>query len=289
MTVEEWVKFYHKNGFNILPARSKEKSPCIPTWKMYQQIKVTDEHINAWLNAKMFQNINLCLGEISNIWEIDVDVKNAPVGLLTAGYKSNEIWVCESSEGKIKIFFKASGEIPAKMDTKVNEDGGHVELRGKAHLSVLPPSIHPTGIQYKWLSNVINSELIPLDGINLYNATVKRLRAEFDYQESIQKVHIKTNAEGVRGFFFDSMKKGTMWNGASGHYFRLAFCAELINNDYDDEQIHTFFKVHDSNSGEDYSRDITQSKIDELRRKGMRCWTNKKLMECCSDIINEVI
>jgi hypothetical protein len=287
MSVEEYVRFYFESGLNILPARAKEKIPCLLSWKKFQTYKVTKDMIDAWVKEGMFQNINLCLGDVSGVYEIDIDVQNAPVGLVTLGVEG-KIWVSESSNGKLKIFFSSSTPLPTKKDTKVNSDGEHVELRGNMHLSVLPPSIHPSGCEYKWLNNISAIKLTPLDGNVLYDTIVARLRAEFQFQEE-RKVTTESsyNGTGVRDFFLRSYQRGDEWNGASGHSFRLAFCSELINNGYSDSQIHIFFKTHDARSGEDYSYDITQSKIDDLRRKGMKTWRLKTLQEQCPDLVSE--
>lgn len=288
MKKEEWIRFYHSLGWNILPAKERKKYPAIPTWKDYQTRKVTQVDIDSWLRGDWFKNINLCLGKISNIYEIDVDIDNAPIGLILEYYDSDKVWVCESSNGRYKLFFRSAIQLPPKLDTKVNDEGGHVELRADNHLSVLPPSVHPTGHIYKWHTDVTKHELVPIDGMKLYEIIIKVLREEYEYQEEIEeeaKAVAKGTSEGVRDLFWRSMNRGDSWSGASGHSFRLAFCAELINHNYSDEQIHLFFKKHDKLSGEEYSRAITQKKIDELRRKGMHCWKNETLKKRCPDLI----
>jgi len=287
MKKNEWIKFYFSKGLNIIPGKEMKKYPAIPTWKDYQTKKVTQAEIDSWLRGDWFKNINLCLGKVSNLYEIDVDIDNAPIGLLLEYYDSSKVWVCESSNGRYKLFFRSAVQLPPKLDTKVNDEGGHVELRGDNHLSVLPPSIHPTGHVYKWQTNVTKNDLIPIDGMKLYKIIIQVLREEYEYQEKIEKeaeVQASTSA-GVRDFFWRSMNRGDSWSGASGHAFRLAFAAELINHNYSDEQIHAFFKNHDKLSGEDYSRLITQKKIDELRKKKMHCWKTSTLKKRCQDLI----
>lgn len=286
MSINEWVEFYYNLGWNVLPADSGKKYPNITSWKKWQTERVDEETFKQWRGR--FQNINLCLGKVSGIWEIDVDVENAPVGLITDKYAENEIWICESSKGKIKIFFRTRDELPPKLDSKVNDKGGHIELRGDNHLSVLSPSLHPSGCNYAWQSDVSKS-LIPIKGMELYEKILSAFKEEYDYQEEvIEERKLSNSGSGVRDFFFASMKKGTPWSGCGGHSWRLAYCAELINNDYSDTEIHVYFKLHDKLSGESYSYTITQKKIDELRRKQMHCWTNKKLLQCCPDILGEV-
>lgn len=284
MKLSEWLKIYYNMGWNILPADSGKKFPNISSWKRWQTERVDEATFKQWEDR--YSNINLCLGEISGVWEIDVDVENVPVGLITDNYRENDIWVCESSKGKVKIFFRPEDTLPAKLDFKVNDEGGHVELRGDNHLSVLPPSLHPSGSHYTWLSK--GDFLVPIDGMELLNMIIKTLKEEFDFQEKIVKDTLKSSGSGVRDFFTKSREKGTSWSGCGGHYFRLAYCAELINEDYNDEQIHALFKAHDNLSGEDYSRQITQKKINELRKKKMHRWTNKKLLQCCPDILGEL-
>lgn len=288
MEKNEWVRFYFSKGLNVIPGKEKKKYPAIKTWKSYQTQKVTKADIDSWLKGRWFKNINCCLGDVSNFCEIDVDVDNAPIGLILEYYDNNQVWVCESSQGRYKLFFKPAVQFPPKMDTKVNENGGHVEFRGNGHLTVLPPSIHPTGHIYKWHTDVTKHELVPIDGMKLYEIIIQVLREEYEYQEEIEekaKAVAKGTSEGVRDLFWRSMNRGDSWSGSEGHSFRLAFCAELINHNYSDEQIHLFFKKHDKLSGEEYSRAITQKKIDELRRKGMHCWKNETLQKRCPDLI----
>ena len=287
----DYAKKYKELGLNILPASFKKKNPNLKSWTQYQDKKPDNDTFNEWIKRGRFFNINLVLGHTSEVAEIDVDVKNVPVGLLVTGYESNEVWVCESSEGKVKIFFKPLNEdYKRKLDTVVNSKGGHVEFRGNGYLSVLPPSTHPTGCEYKWLNAGINTlePLTPIDGNMLYERITSMLKEYFKYREKREEeaVSFDNSGGGVRDLFWRSMQRGDSWSGSSGHYFRLAFCAELINNGYNDEQIHTFFKTHDKKSGEDYSRQITQKKINELRKKGMNCWTNKKIKQCCPDMVS---
>lgn len=286
-TTEEWVKFYYSKGLNVIPGKEKKKYPAINSWKAYQKKKVKPSEINSWLRGHRFKNINCCLGKVSNLYEIDVDVENAPIGLILEYYDSNQVWVCESSKGKYKLFFKPAVQFPPKMDTKVNENGGHVEFRGNGHLTVLPPSTHPLGYKYKWHTDVENNNLISIDGIRLYKIIIKTLQEEYEYQEKVEEVQVAQtgSSEGVREIFWQSLERGDDWSGSSGHSFRLAFCAELINHNYTDEQIHAFFKKHDKKSGETYSRSITQKKIDELRKKGMNCWRNETIKKHAPDLI----
>jgi len=287
MKKSEWVKFYYALGWNVIPAKRKQKCPAIPTWKIYQKRQVKPAEINSWIRGKWFQNINLCLGKVSNIYEIDVDVDNAPIGMILEYYDNTKVWVCESSNGRYKLFFRSAIQLPPKKDTKVNDEGGHVELRGDNHLSVLPPSIHPSGHAYKWHTDVKNNSLEPIDGLQLYDVIINTLKQEYDYQEKVkERVEVSGgSSEGVRDFFWRSMNRGDSWSGASGHSFRLAFCAELINHNYTDEQIHCLFKKHDRLSGEKYSRQITQKKIDELRDKEMHCWKTKTIKEHSPDLV----
>lgn len=282
MKNEEWIKKYYKLGLNILPAKKGKKYPVMPTWKRYQRNKATEEEIQDWIDRGVFDNINLCLGSTSNVWEIDVDVENVPETVWNM-YPKNSIWVCQSSMGKVKVFFKSSTPLPTKKDVEVKD--GHVELRGDNHLSVLPPSIHPSGEEYIWLLEP-KGELAPIDGLKLYESIVN----QFDKPEKPEK-EFKTVSKypqgSIRSIFIRSFLRADDWSGCSGHSFRLALCAELIHGGYSDEEIHRLFETHDDWSGEEYSRSITQKKIDELRKKNMKTWTWDKLKDQCPEQVRE--
>jgi hypothetical protein len=282
MMIEQYVRLYRKLGLNILPAEHKKKHPIMPTWKRYQRARATDDEVEEWLKKGMFQNINVCLGETSKLWEIDVDVENAVDKL---GHLTAKALVCESSEGKVKLFFRTNVSLPNKKDVEV--EGGHVELRGENHLSVLPPSIHPTGSTYEWLNKEIDGVPV-LDGEAFYESIITMLGGK---RKPVVKPKFETvspyPAGNIRTVFIRSFLRGDDWSGCSGHSFRLAVCAEFINAGYDNEVIHRFFSTHDEWSGEDYNETVTQKKINELRKKGMKNWTMQKLSEQCPEQVRE--
>lgn len=310
--IESYIWMYRSQGINILPALKQHKSPdgFRPpiNWNDYQNVFISDKQIKTWIMENKFQNIFGILGRISNnIIEIDVDV---PFIELKDIFKEPEkaikqVWIAESSQGKKKIYVKTK-HIGKKKDlqvsneeyTKTNgkKDFPHVEYRPDAHGSILPPSIHPDGSQYKWLNLDKQGklqELPSIDSEKLYTKIVDRLRKKFDYKPREQKHKTKdqlqeSNNNGkkkLRHCFFETFAHGDRWSGPEGHEFRTAFACELINSNYTDNEIHELFKKHDEQSGEPYDHKKTDYQIQRLRNKDLSRWKCDTLQEKCPSIV----
>ena len=302
MTPDEWAKKYRDEyGWNVLPALTKKKKPNLKSWTEWQG-KFTDE---ALFNSWKFENIFLVLGDISNkTVEIDIDVPNVKLEDIFEDVDAakKKVLISESSLGKKKIYAKAI-QIKEFKDAKVsNEQVGttdkgepiypHVECRGDRLGSVLPPSIHPNGTQYKWLNEKL-PELREIDVEKLFITIVKRLREKYGYipekKEETTKGTLgeKKRKTRPRLCFMMSQNNGDSWSNKEGHDFRSAYAWELILCNYSDEEIYDAFKKHDEISGETYDEKITKKQVDGIRKKATYKWFCKTLQEKCGSIVNK--
>jgi len=132
--------FYHKLGFNIVPARGK-----IPvfSWKKYQVKRVSEEEVKKWFGNGLNEDLNVAcvLGKVSNLVVIDVDKPDIPDWL-----KRIETWTAKTGKG-YHFYFKIDTDQvvkPEKIEDKV-------ELKAEGSIVILPGSKHPNGSIYKWL------------------------------------------------------------------------------------------------------------------------------------------
>jgi len=147
--VEEWVWFYHKQGFSIIPIEKNGKRPNIPTWEQYQFARPDKDEIQHWLDAKLFDNIGIICGAVSgNLVVLDIDdetiVSDLGLNLNRIGEKS---WIVKTGRG-YHIYAKANknpGGTVKKSDLKIEHraNGGYV---------VAPPSIHKNTSMYKFMN-----------------------------------------------------------------------------------------------------------------------------------------
>jgi len=144
-------------GAKIVPVHRGGKAPIGVGW----QHRATDDErsIARWIAAG---NVGICLGH-GGLIDIEYDDHPAYESWLdmeTADGRSFaeiETPVWESHRGRHHLF-RLAGDLPPAA---VRKTSGGVELRlgGKAAQSVLPPSIHPTGLAYRWLARP--SEVAP--------------------------------------------------------------------------------------------------------------------------------
>lgn len=131
--------FYLKEvGFNVIPAKEKDKVPIIP-WKKYQKEKVTEKDLIKWFTS---ENLNLAcvLGRVSGYVVIDIDSQIVPNWL-----KDVKTWIAKSGKG-FHYYFKISNDmyVPSeRIDDKI-------ELKGEGNIIILPGSTHPSGTLYRW-------------------------------------------------------------------------------------------------------------------------------------------
>ena len=78
-TLREYINFYRKLGFSIIPLKYGDKIPdasVLPgrKWEPYMQRKPTDEEIAYWFFSGKKRNVGIVLGSVSNnLFVIDLD------------------------------------------------------------------------------------------------------------------------------------------------------------------------------------------------------------------------
>ena len=151
---------YAQMGFAIVPVKAGTKDACMPAW---QTAPLTStEAVERWWTQHPNDNIGMHLGR-SGLVVLDVDDLEATrVALAAIGIGLQELTDAsvrlEGNPERAKLVFRAPEGI--KLERRVlkwrGPDGAKplmvFELRGGASQDLLPPSIHPSGKAYKWLS-----------------------------------------------------------------------------------------------------------------------------------------
>jgi hypothetical protein len=294
-------------GLNVLPAKKKLKSPKgLLEWREYQNTFPDDKKVKTWLMEMKYQNIFLILGQISNnLIELDIDVPDTTLEdlFLDDTETQKKVWISESSMGKKKIYCRTENvlDLPDKIVSNTTykidekEKNPHVEYRGDNQGSILPPSIHPIGVQYKWLNLDENGELPELQIIDtekLFNEIVEKLRKKYNYilpkeEEKKEDNQQKKRKKRPRYCFIGSHDNGDKWNSKTGDIFRVAVACELVHCNYANQEIHDFFLTHDEISEEPYDKEKTQDRLDSIRKRLLHQYGCKKLQNECKDIVEK--
>lgn len=141
---------YLGHGFSVIPTK-QDKSPAVP-WKRYQSQRATDAQVRKQFDKPGVTGIGIVCGPISGgltVRDFDVD-------------------------GTYADWSKKYADLARLLPTVVTPRGNHVyfacptcstrhledgELRAEGHYVLAPPSLHPTGVEYRWLVS------LPAEGV----------------------------------------------------------------------------------------------------------------------------
>lgn len=140
MTLLEIARFYSSLGWSVIPLQPRTKIPAVK-WDAYQERKPTDEELVKWFSDGK-ANIGLACGKVSGVVVVDQDSYKGKAGItIDSPIKA------ATGGGGIHCYFKYSGELGNSVSfehaTDIRANGGQV---------VLPPSIHPSGTRYTWVT-----------------------------------------------------------------------------------------------------------------------------------------
>lgn len=145
----QWALKYTKLGMSVIPLKEKSKEPAID-WEEFQTRRATEQEITKWFQSPF--NVGIVLGRISNLLVLDVD------GVLGADFlrKQNIHSPATALSGTgSHLYFKYNGEKTQYLWKGKNEHE-EVRLRSDGLYIVAPPSVHPGGKRYRWLTSVSN-------------------------------------------------------------------------------------------------------------------------------------
>jgi len=149
-SINDYITYYTKLGFSVLPTKYKTKRINLPTWNLSDPVSAAD--IQQWKKEKRFEGIALLVGEPSNnLTVIDIDKPDyIPLQFLKEQLTldENTIGFLVKTHRGYQLWFKdKEGEY---WDNKSIHDYG-IEYYSKKHIVIAPPSIHPKGSTYQFL------------------------------------------------------------------------------------------------------------------------------------------
>lgn len=145
-TTQKLTKYYRDHGFNIIPVPWGVKEPAIK-WKQYQEIKAADGEVAQWFSDDYKGNVAVVLGKTSeNLCDIDCDSielleilsKALPDTMIVKSFRGGHIYI--RTDYEIRKFTLDLGKY------------GKIEVLGQGQIGILPPSLHPRGITYEFIS-----------------------------------------------------------------------------------------------------------------------------------------
>lgn len=140
---------YAARGWRIVPLHDRAKRPRLTAWQ--HAASANPETIRRWLTQCPGANIGVALGPGSNLVDIECDSPEAERDLQRLFGSDLPVTITWKAHRGNHRGFQYRPDLPGGAVLHF----GAVEIRtgndDKGAQSVLPPSVHPTGVRYEWL------------------------------------------------------------------------------------------------------------------------------------------
>jgi hypothetical protein len=137
------IEEYYNRGWSIIPVKYKTKLPII-SWKKYQEERLPLEILMKWYSYSLM-NVAVICGDISGgLVGVDIDHESGVKKFLELNeYPDTPTMITPKG---LRFFFKGNG---VKTTHYLAKDYS-ISVLGNKAISLLPPSIHPSGSAYRW-------------------------------------------------------------------------------------------------------------------------------------------
>lgn len=140
--IVDYALAYAKRGWSVFPLQPRSKIPAV-LWLQFNREAPTEDMIRRWWSDCPIYNIAIVTGAISGIFVVDCD--NAQ---MVEGHESLPDYVptlsSKTAHGRHFIYQHPGHRVR-------NQVGNGIDIRGDNGYIVTPPSIHPSGAQYRWI------------------------------------------------------------------------------------------------------------------------------------------
>lgn len=179
MTVLSTAKFWLNLGIATIPIRYKDKRPAISAWKQYQHRLPLDTELSKWF-SRPFINIAIITGW-RNLVVVDFDTDTE--------YEKWALWIAKR---RIYRYIRQTLTVRTARGYHVyvttnqpaqNAKLPGIDIKAQGGYVLTPPSVHPTGIQYKVLSGDLPvriealSDIFPPELLTLHTELSKAVSA----------------------------------------------------------------------------------------------------------------
>ncbi|MBC7817933.1 MAG: bifunctional DNA primase/polymerase [Planctomycetaceae bacterium] len=135
---------YYSLGWSVIPIAAGKKIPALRSWKPFQKQRANEQQIRDWFDKRDDLGLAVVLGAVSGgLTCRDFDEEAAYHDWAAQNRELAKTLPTVKSGRGYHVYFLSDCDHTEKL-----HDG---ELRGDGSIVVLPPSKHPSGVQYKWL------------------------------------------------------------------------------------------------------------------------------------------
>ena len=215
----EWALFYYEQGFCVLPSiewaylkqlkergvpedeiERRAKSPVVK-WKEYQDEKPSLLQVEVWFSSLVARNVLLALGKPSgNVYVLDFDSEELYKRFAEECIKDVErkTWVAETGTPGHRHVYLRSKKPPEKFRNRGVFFNGELALEVKAdgRVVVAPPSLHPSGRHYRWLTDVRSTPIMEVEDLD---ALLEQWLAKLGIEPYEDEGCMREAVEGLKG------------------------------------------------------------------------------------------
>jgi len=143
--MEGFIRFYRSQNLNIIPVRYRDKVP-IGEWKRYQSEVMSEDEIQRNFLSGAAVNLGVICGKVSdNLVVIDFDDRSTYKKYFA--WAEKDTFVVQTAKG-VHVYFKTDYPVRGFKIQELN-----IDVKGEGGYVLAPPSIHPSGKEYRALSN----------------------------------------------------------------------------------------------------------------------------------------
>lgn len=139
-------------GLAVFPVQPRGKKPLIRDWP---SLATSDpDQIRNWWDQWPSANIGLATGPKSGVIVIDIDVPEGQASLKRLEAELGPLprsAVVQTGSGGLHIYLAASAE--AQIRSSASKLAEKIDVRADGGYVVAPPSVHPNGQSYQWVTD----------------------------------------------------------------------------------------------------------------------------------------
>lgn len=140
---------YVDSGWSVLPVKPEEKRPYMTNWLQYNRTRASKDMVMDWFSKLSGAGVGVVTGKISNMVVLDIEnYCKIPIEELLRQYPTQ--MVSRTGSGGYHLFYQYPTGVP-KVSNRVGIFDG-ADLRADGGFIVLPPTVHPSGGRYEWIS-----------------------------------------------------------------------------------------------------------------------------------------
>ena len=148
MSMLEAALDYAALGFCVFPCIGKSKEPA--TRRGFYEANTNPATIRRWFGSAQHYNIGIRTGLASGIWVLDVDGLEGAAGLCALQDKHGALPATRQAQSARGLHWWWRASLPVRCSAGRVAAG--IDVRGDNGYVLAPPSIHPSGHTYRWIS-----------------------------------------------------------------------------------------------------------------------------------------